>query len=89
MLYLRRHGLCVCGAKLASKAHCLDCLVRNREAARRRAKAHRRRECLSRRLERERHALSTMTCSHCLSAKMHYVGDGVVCDRCGFRFPRI
>jgi len=54
VLYLRRHGLCGCGGKLASKCACLDCLVRNREAARRRTRAKRMRDCLSRRLEAQR-----------------------------------
>ena len=54
VLYLRKHGLCICGGKLASKCHCLTCLVRNREAARLRTRAKQRRQCLSRRLERER-----------------------------------
>ena len=53
-LYLRRHGLCGCGAPLASRCNCLDCLVRNREAARRRTRAKRQRDCLSRRLEAQR-----------------------------------
>ena len=54
VLYLRRHGWCLCGQPLASKCSCLDCLVRNREAARRRTRAKRMRDCLSRRLEAER-----------------------------------
>ena len=53
-LYLRHHWLCECGAPLASRCRCLGCLVRNREAARRRAKAKRKRDCLSRRLEAAR-----------------------------------
>ncbi len=51
LLWLRRCGWCGCGQRLASKAHCLDCLVRNREASRRRSRAEEQRNCLSRRLE--------------------------------------
>ena len=54
VLLLRKRGLCECGARLVSKARCLDCLVRQREAARRRERAKQKRECLSRKLERKR-----------------------------------
>ena len=51
LLWLRRNGWCGCGEPLASKCSCLGCLVKHREESRRRRKAQRIKDCLSRRLQ--------------------------------------